>query len=312
MLSMTSSHLKVVPAAFEKRIAIVVIAGKHGHRAMDASRNDDDCAALVIKKGTPDWSALCDVACRATRPRVGPCRDFWELLLGYAVMRHDAIARLAVIATRWKGTWRDGDAAGKAEIRFGLDDDMYMEESAVSSRPATPALVHSPSTARSSFSLREQAPVLPVPWDAKGMVGPPPPEPPHIHTPPSSPHVYPFLPSHEPRGADRPDVSVQVDADKYLLSCRMPHFDHSSITVATRRGRLLVVAADRWEPLGLDSAHFERRVTFGWDADMARIRAEFDGLFLRITVPRRQLPDSLGRPHVPSHPSSRDVAWPLG
>lgn len=27
MLSMTSSHLKVVPAAFEKRIAIVVIAG---------------------------------------------------------------------------------------------------------------------------------------------------------------------------------------------------------------------------------------------------------------------------------------------
>ncbi|ELU39639.1 hypothetical protein AG1IA_06320 [Rhizoctonia solani AG-1 IA] len=29
----------------------------------------------------------------------------------------------------------------------------------------------------------------------------------------------------------------------------MPHFDHSSITVATRRGRLLVITADRWDTI---------------------------------------------------------------
>ncbi|KAF8601117.1 hypothetical protein BDV93DRAFT_446323, partial [Ceratobasidium sp. AG-I] len=79
----------------------------------------------------------------------------------------------------------------------------------------------------------------------------------------------------------------------------MPHFHHSSITVATRRGRLLVIAADRWDtdpaPFSLDPAHvpahpppahFERRITFGWDADMARIRAEFDGQVLHVSVPR--------------------------
>ncbi|CAE6513426.1 unnamed protein product [Rhizoctonia solani] len=189
-----------------------------------------------------------------------------------------------------------------------------MEDTAVSSRPGTPALVYSPSTARSSFS---QPPSRPHPsrqvsWGKRhasldsarerptmpspALCGPPPPDPPHIHTPPSSPeatpYAYPFLPSFEPRGDARPSVTVDVHPDQYVLACRMPHFDHSSITVATRRGRLLVIAADRWDtlepaPLSLDPAlipnppqpaHFERRITFGWDADMARIRAEFDGV----------------------------------
>ncbi|KAG9079320.1 hypothetical protein FS749_008608 [Ceratobasidium sp. UAMH 11750] len=139
----------------------------------------------------------------------------------------------------------------------------------------------------------------------------------------------------------------------------MPHFHHSSITVATRRGRLLVIAADRWDtepaPFSLDAttrpppAHFERRITFGWDADMTRIRAEFDGQVLHVSVPRRQISSAMGflpRPNpnrasapggsgaryitqmdVPelemarSHSTQsesaaathrRDVAWPLG
>ncbi|KAF8601135.1 hypothetical protein BDV93DRAFT_397517, partial [Ceratobasidium sp. AG-I] len=75
----------------------------------------------------------------------------------------------------------------------------------------------------------------------------------------------------------------------YALDASIPHFHHSSITVATRRGRLLVIAADRWDtdpaPFSLDPAH--RRITFGWDADMARIRAEFDGQVLHVSVPRR-------------------------
>ncbi|KAG8726328.1 hypothetical protein FRC11_000349 [Ceratobasidium sp. 423] len=251
-------------------------------------------------------------------------------------------------------------------------------ESAVStSRPATPALVHSPLTARSSFS--QPPPPTPRPsanrqvsWgkrhasldsprernvvgiESPTLCGPPPPDPPHIHTPPSSPsatpYAYPFLPLYEPRGDLRPSVSVDVHPDKYVLACRMPHFDHSSITVATRRGRLLVIAADRWDnlepaPLSLDPAqipnppqpaHFERRITFGWDADMARIRAEFDGVTLHVTVPRRlfptgprerasapattdldmtrhqPLPPTHSPPHPPRSTPKREVAWPLG
>lgn len=33
--------------------------------------------------------------------------------------------------------------------------------------------------------------------------------------------------------------------------------------------------------------HFERRVSFGYDAELAQVRAEFDGEMLRIVVPRR-------------------------
>ncbi|CAE6450282.1 hypothetical protein ACGC1H_000187 [Rhizoctonia solani] len=235
-------------------------------------------------------------------------------------------------------------------------------ESETTSRAATPALVHSPSSFASRpcasrqvswgkrhaslDSGRERPGVgfspssLPLP----ALCGPPAPDPPHVHTPPSSPearpYAYPFLPSYEPRGDARPSVSVDVQPDKYLVACRMPHFDHSSITVATRRGRLLVIAADRWDsiepaPLSLDPAlipnppqpaHFERRVTFGWDADMTHIRAEFDGVTLHVTVPRRLFPSGprerasapsdldMSRPH--SHPprtaSKREVAWPLG
>ncbi|CAE6336533.1 hypothetical protein RSOLAG22IIIB_11924 [Rhizoctonia solani] len=237
-------------------------------------------------------------------------------------------------------------------------------ETETTSRPSTPALVHSPSTARSSFNSNNYRPCTTrqVSWGKRHasldsssrsplptpLCGPPPPEPPHIHTPPSSPearpYAYPFLPSYEPRGDARPSVSVDVDTDKYVLACRMPHFDHSSITVATRRGRLLVIAADRWDalepaPLSLDPAlipnppqpaHFERRVTFGWDADMTRIRAEFDGVTLHVTVPRRLFPSGpRERASAPamamgsdldvrhSHPpprttAKREVAWPLG
>lgn len=32
--------------------------------------------------------------------------------------------------------------------------------------------------------------------------------------------------------------------------------------------------------------HFERRVSFGYDAELAQVRAEFDGEMLRIVIPR--------------------------
>ena len=53
--------------------------------------------------------------------------------------------------------------------------------------------------------------------------------------------------------------------------------------VSTRRKRMLHISADSWEA---DGGHFERRISFGYDADLAHVRAEFDGELLRIVVPR--------------------------
>ena len=41
------------------------------------------------------------------------------------------------------------------------------------------------------------------------------------------------------------------------------------------------------------TGHFERRISFGCDADLVHVRADFDGLMLRIMVPRRISPVSL-------------------
>lgn len=35
------------------------------------------------------------------------------------------------------------------------------------------------------------------------------------------------------------------------------------------------------------AGHFERRISFGYDADLGHVRAEFDGEILRVIVPRR-------------------------
>ena len=57
--------------------------------------------------------------------------------------------------------------------------------------------------------------------------------------------------------------------------------------LSTRRRRILHIAADSWEAGG---GHFERRISFGYDADLARVRAEFDGEHLRVLVPRKTVP----------------------
>lgn len=40
----------------------------------------------------------------------------------------------------------------------------------------------------------------------------------------------------------------------------------------------------------LPAGHLERRISFGYDADLGQVRAEFDGELLRVTVPRRVMP----------------------
>jgi HSP20 family molecular chaperone IbpA len=79
-------------------------------------------------------------------------------------------------------------------------------------------------------------------------------------------------------------IAVETSPSEYRLIVRLPGFRRDGITIATRRRRILHVVADSWEPQG---GHFERRVLFGYDADLAQVRAEFDGQILRIIIPRR-------------------------
>lgn len=84
-------------------------------------------------------------------------------------------------------------------------------------------------------------------------------------------------------------IAVETSPSEYRLVVRLPGFRRDGITISTRRRRILHVVADSWEPEG---GHFERRVLFGYDADLAQVRAEFDGQILRIIVPRRVPPVS--------------------
>jgi hypothetical protein len=38
------------------------------------------------------------------------------------------------------------------------------------------------------------------------------------------------------------------------------------------------------------TGHFERRISFGYDADLAQVRAEFNGELLTVIIPRRLPP----------------------
>ncbi|KAF8197864.1 hypothetical protein BJ912DRAFT_846085 [Pholiota molesta] len=125
----------------------------------------------------------------------------------------------------------------------------------------------------------------------------PPPEPPTI-LPPDPTHdvteasevhnrapYMPFL-SHV---LPPPDSWIQVESthSEYKLLVRLPGFSREGITLASKRRRILHIVADSWENGG---GHFERRISFGYDADLAQVRAEFDGVMLRIAIPRRVSP----------------------
>ncbi|KAF9478804.1 hypothetical protein BDN70DRAFT_788426, partial [Pholiota conissans] len=83
-----------------------------------------------------------------------------------------------------------------------------------------------------------------------------------------------------------PDSWIQVETTntEYKLLVRLPGFSREGITLATKRRRILHIVADSWENGG---GHFERRIAFGYDADLVQVRAEFDGIMLRIVIPRR-------------------------
>ncbi|KAI0358525.1 hypothetical protein OH77DRAFT_1494197 [Trametes cingulata] len=122
----------------------------------------------------------------------------------------------------------------------------------------------------------------------------PPPAPPTVLTPPPPPlstdrgptaPYEPFL-AHAPAPRDS-YIAVDTKPTEYRLIVRLPGFRRDAITVSTRKRRILHVVADSWEPNG---GHFEQRISFGYDALLAQVRAEFDGEHLQVIVPRRTIP----------------------
>ncbi|KAF9264137.1 hypothetical protein L218DRAFT_998880 [Marasmius fiardii PR-910] len=101
----------------------------------------------------------------------------------------------------------------------------------------------------------------------------------------NNPPAYaPFL-SPLPPPPERCWIEVETTPSAYKLNVRLEGFKRDGITLATRRRRVLHVVADSWDTEG--GGHFERRISFGYDADLVGVRAEFDGEWLRIIVPRR-------------------------
>ncbi|KAH6913884.1 hypothetical protein BKA70DRAFT_1420658 [Coprinopsis sp. MPI-PUGE-AT-0042] len=117
-----------------------------------------------------------------------------------------------------------------------------------------------------------------------------PPEPPRIlesEPEPSeripAPYEF-FLNSRGPAPADS-WLEIETLRHEYRLFARLPGFSREGITLATKRRRILHLVADKWDNGG---GHFERRISFGYDADLVQVRAEFDGEMLRVLIPRRQ------------------------
>jgi len=82
-------------------------------------------------------------------------------------------------------------------------------------------------------------------------------------------------------------MTVQTTSTAYILTTFLPGFQRDEITLSTRKRRVLHVVADPFLSSLRGTGHFERRISFGYDADMAHIRAEFNGGVLKIVVPRR-------------------------
>ncbi|KAG6874490.1 hypothetical protein C0995_010400 [Termitomyces sp. Mi166 len=157
-------------------------------------------------------------------------------------------------------------------------------------------------TSRPRSPLHSVRPPSPSPSLA---VSYPAPDPPTILAPEVSPG--PFL-SHAPPPPDS-WIQVETSTSEYKLNVRLPGFKRDGITLATKKRRVLHVVADCWENGGGQSpssflqniaspspGHFERRISFGYDADLVQVRAEFDGEMLRISIPRRLPPVDLLRP----------------
>jgi HSP20 family molecular chaperone IbpA len=88
-------------------------------------------------------------------------------------------------------------------------------------------------------------------------------------------------------GPQGPHMTVQTTSTAYIITTFLPGYQRDEITLSTRKRRVLHVVADPFLSSSRGTGHFERRISFGYDADMAHIRAEFNGGVLKIVVSRR-------------------------
>ena len=89
-----------------------------------------------------------------------------------------------------------------------------------------------------------------------------------------------------------PTVEVNTAPSAYTLSIPLPSFHRDEITVSLRKHRVLHIVADKFLTLSnvvhnAEDEHFEKRISFGYDADMRGVRADFSEGILRVIVPRR-------------------------
>ncbi|KAL0571184.1 hypothetical protein V5O48_010776 [Marasmius crinis-equi] len=96
----------------------------------------------------------------------------------------------------------------------------------------------------------------------------------HTSSTSASPAYAPFLSPLQPP-PERCWIEVETTPMEYKLHIRLEGFKRDGITLATRRRRILHIVADSWDTEG--GGHFERRISFGYDADLVGVRAEFDG-----------------------------------
>ena len=83
----------------------------------------------------------------------------------------------------------------------------------------------------------------------------PPPEPPTVLTPPTEARTGPEAPherilSHVNLHPNDAWITVETKAQEYRLLVKLPGFNRQSITIATRKRRILHIVADRWEDGG--------------------------------------------------------------
>lgn len=102
-------------------------------------------------------------------------------------------------------------------------------------------------------------------------------------------------PAHEPEAVVSrypPTVEVNTTPSAYTLSIHLPSFHRDEITVSLRKHRVLHIVADKFLTVSgvlhnAEDEHFEKRISFGYDADMRGVRADFSDGVLRVTVPRK-------------------------
>ncbi|KAJ7734710.1 hypothetical protein B0H14DRAFT_2408763 [Mycena olivaceomarginata] len=111
----------------------------------------------------------------------------------------------------------------------------------------------------------------------------------------------PFL-NHAPPPVDS-WIEVETTQGEYRLIVRLPGLRGMGCeTLATKKRRILHLVADSWDDSGATAGraggggggHFERRISFGYDADLAQVRAEFDGEILRVIIPRKAMGMGMG------------------